>query len=123
MKNKINPIKKESVPEEEILSRILKTEASAMSLQGKLGKRDNFLISSTIITFFLIIILFYNHIITSSVANKNVKFRNELYVIEPYVGADEIKQLKSSWTRIKTKADFDKITNKVDSIKQKNGIN
>lgn len=52
-----------------------------------------------------------------------VAFDEAVIKITPYIEQNEVDMLKSDWTRMKTKEDYKRIDNFIDSIVEKNNLN
>jgi hypothetical protein len=58
----------------------------------------------------------------SSIAEKNLNFRNDITKLIPYTNDSLINRIKSDWARIENSSDFNQIENKIDSLKNSNSI-
>ncbi len=103
---------------EELLSGIIDLEERAKSLLDRSNKRDNKIIFITITTAFLIVLLFSNHAINTSISKQNLIFRNDLIKITPYTNDSVISKLKSDWARIENSNDFGVLKASVESLKK-----
>ncbi len=103
---------------EELLSAIIELEKKANSLRDKVNKRDNKIIFISIITGFLIVLLFSNHAINTSISKQNLIFRNDLIKIAPYTNDSVIIKLKSDWARIENFKNFNAVKMNVETLKK-----
>lgn len=104
------------------LQEITETETTLNKIDENLSKLKNLLIGAYISSSFVIVILFYNYAVNTSVSSDNLKFRNDLIKITPYVTDNEIKTIQAKWTLMKNKSDFDNITDIISQLKNKHKI-
>ena len=52
----------------------------------------------------------------------NITFNRNIVLISPYVETHDIEKLKSDWLRMKTKSDYNEITNHINGIIQENHL-
>lgn len=107
---------------EQIMHEIAEVEARSNFLKEKIHKRDNKIVLITILSAFVIILLFTNYATSFAISQTNLKFKNDLIKIAPYIEENKIKLLQSNWARIKNRSDYEKIITEISIIKNKNGI-
>ena len=121
-KNKLQRVSKEEKSKEEILKDLETLEESATNIKGSLFRKDKLLISSYILGFFALILLFTSYAFTKSVYNEDLNFRNNIIKIAPFVNDGEIKQIKANWASMKKKSDYEVIITRIKELKKTNKI-
>jgi len=123
LKEELKPNKLEKkVNVKEELQRIVKTETDLIKIGENVSKLKNYLIVLYISSSFLILILFYHYALNTSVSSDNLKFRNDLIKITPYVSDIKINTLHAKWTLMKNKSDYDNINDEIRQLKIKHKI-
>lgn len=102
--------------DEDIRSELADVEQSVIESQKKLEKRDFGFTIISIITPALVVLLLANYVMMRSVAQHNVGFRNQMDIILPYVGQDDVNQFRSEWCRMKNSRDFNKIQKEIKTV-------
>jgi len=123
IKGEIQPTKQEvEISEAEMFTMLKETEERVNLSTKTISKADNLIIMLSIVSLFMVALLYYNYAVMTSVTTENVNFRNDLIKVAPYTDEKEIKTLQAKWTMIKSKADYESIKGDISKLKRTNKI-
>ncbi len=111
-------VEEEKPSKEKLIERVLALEEINKSQKHHFDKRDNTFISVIILSFLLIISLFFSYIYSINVTRKNIDFTNKTTIVLPYIGQESVNKLKSSWTQMTTKNDYIAITKELETYEK-----
>jgi len=103
---------------EELTKEMDVLEADIIALKDRVEKRDTKLMMGYILSAFVVVLLFSNYAMTKSVINENTNFRNELIKLEPFANETELKILRADWVEMKSKTDYNRVIEKLNSLQK-----
>lgn len=112
-----NPITKNSKEKNKITTKEVKTEAKNIIRETKRMRR----VTLAAIVFF---VLYFGNILLFDILPHILwtEYQRDLVKIAPYIEEQELTMIKSDWVCMQNKEDYDEVYNRINKVKDENGL-